>query len=345
MTLRKFTFAILSIMMIAMSCKKDDDTTETFVERDRQEVYNENIVEIEEYLATHFYNYEAFDFDNEYSLANDDFEIVFDTIDESNSDKIALIDDPRLDYKTITKSGVDYKLYFLKVREGLGDTLHPLDAASTLYNGTTPDGESFDSAVTVGDGQPFNLTTVGLQGGVVTGFREGLIEFKTSDNFTDNTDGTTTYHNHGIGAVFIPSGLGYFSSSPSSAIPAYSPIFFRFSLISRSNTDYDLDGVPSNIEDLDGDGDGINDNTDGDSLVNFIDNDDDGDGVLTRDEVVKLDYNYGTLVEAEAHILNSDEILISIVAENDGTFTVNIVQLVDSNSDGTPDYLDSNAAN
>ena len=289
MTLRKFTFAILSVTVIAMSCKKDDDSTEPYVERDRQEVYDENIVEIEEYLATHFYNYDDFDFDNEYSLANDEFEIVFDTIDEDNSDKVALLDDPRLEYKIVTQNGVDYKLYFLKVREGLGDALHPLDAASSLYNGTIPDGQSFDSAITVGGSQPFNLTAVGLQSGVVPGFREGLIEFNTRTGFTENTDGSIINHSHGIGAVFIPSGLGYFSSPPSSVIPAYSPIFFRFSLISRSDTDYDLDGVPSHIEDLDGDGNGLNDNTDGDSLVNFIDNDDDGDGVLTRDEDIDED--------------------------------------------------------
>ena len=50
--------------------------------------------------------------------------------------------------------------------------------------------------------------------------------------------------------------------------------------------DYDLDGVPTVAEDLNGDGNLANDDTDGDGIPNFLDNDDDGDMILTSVEYV-----------------------------------------------------------
>lgn len=48
--------------------------------------------------------------------------------------------------------------------------------------------------------------------------------------------------------------------------------------------DDDGDNIPTIDEDLDGDGDPTNDDTDGDGKPNYLDDDDDGDGVKTRDE-------------------------------------------------------------
>ena len=72
-------------------------------------------------------------------------------------------------------------------------------------------------------------------------------------------------------------------------------------------TDHDNDGVPSILEDLNGDRYLINDDTDSDTLPNYRDSDDDGDGTLTKDE------------------LDTD---------NDGVYD-------DTDMDGVPDYLDS----
>lgn len=347
MNLRKLTLATLSLVLLSFSCNRDDDQV-IVPDRDRQEVYDEDIVEIEEYLSTHFYNYEDFDETNPYSLANDEFELVFDTIEGINASKTPLID--QVTFKTVTENGVEYKLYILNVREGLNKNVHGLDRAAVNYNGTLVDGTSFDSAVTPAF---FNLTTVGSQGGVVTGFREGLTAFKTADSFTEAADGSVVYHNHGIGAVFIPSGLGYFSR-PVGSIPQYAPIFFRFNVYSRSNTDFDLDGIPSYLEDLSMSGDGLDDNTDGDLLVNFIDNDDDGDGVLTRDEVEKKAYTetpFSTEAEAQTYFDNNaaaDEVFVSINRENNGTYILNTVIVPNTNntdSPDLPDYLDDTVTN
>lgn len=325
MNLRKFCFTLVAVTFVTLSCVPDDDSPDVIPARDRQEVYDEDIAEIEAFLNTHFYNYEEFDDVNPYSLANDEFEVVFDTINSEagTGDKTPLID--QVETKIVNQDGIDYKLYILKVREGLGDNLHLLDKAVVKYNGSLSDGSSFDSAVTP---TSFNLTTVGSTFGVVTGFREGLVEFNTSTGFEDNPDGTTVYREHGIGAIFIPSGLAYFSGV-AAGVPSYSPIFFKISLLGRIDTDFDSDGVPSHLEDLDGDGDATNDNTDGDSFVNFLDEDDDGDGVLTIDEDLEdTDLDFDS--DGDGDPTNDKN--------GDGDPTND-----DTDNDGIPNYLDADS--
>ena len=79
----------------------------------------------------------------------------------------------------------------------------------------------------------------------------------------------------------------------------------------NDNVDYDLDGIPTTLEDLNGDGNLENDDTDGDGIPNFLDNDDDGDMVLTSAEYVFTNTGRNTMA------------------------------LRDTDSDGTPDYLDN----
>ena len=78
------------------------------------------------------------------------------------------------------------------------------------------------------------------------------------------------------------------------------------------DTDDDNDGVSDLNEDLNNDGNLINDDTDGDNIPNYQDTDDDGDGVDTADE----DNN------------------------NNGDVSDD-----DSDNDGIPDYLDANNSN
>lgn len=176
--------------------------------------------------------------------------------------------------------------------------------------------------------QPLNLTNVGLSLGVITGFREALIEFQAREGYSENGDGTTTSHNHGIGAVFIPSGIGYFSSATTN-IPSYSPIIFKLGLLTRINTDYDGDSIFSRLEDLDQDGDGFNDDTDGDGFPNFFDNDDDNDGVLTANEDLEdTDLNFDS--DGDGDPTNDKN--------GDGDPTND-----DSDGDGIPNYLDADS--
>ncbi|WP_417289477.1 FKBP-type peptidyl-prolyl cis-trans isomerase [Corallibacter sp.] len=351
MNLRKLTLATLSIITIVVSCNNDDDETYyTVPDRDRTEVYNEDIAKIEEYLQTHFYNYEDFDFSDPYGVVNDDFEIVFDTIAGDNSDKTPLIDQVGYKVAFSYSDEIEYRLYYLKVREGQGKELYPTDQAFLDYEGSRlTDGYVFDSTA---NPTLLNLTTVSTTTtGVIDGFRQGLTEFKTATEVSDNGDGTDAYRGFGIGAIFIPSGLGYFSS-PTTTIPAYSSLIFKIGLKGSVHTDYDFDGVPSYLEDLNADDDAYTDDTDGDLVANLIDNDDDGDGVLTIDEVEVKSYTedetmtpFASQADAQTYFDNNaeaNEYFVSIVESNDGTIiTLNTVVLTDSNNDGTPDYLDS----
>lgn len=338
MKLRKITFGVISMLMLITACNSDDDTTTTFVERDRQEVYDENITEIEEYLTTHTYNYSDYDFANPYTLANDSFEIAFDTISAANGnlDAIALIDRPELSSKIVTENDIDHTLYFLNIREGLGSVVHPLDAVGVTYEGILLDGTVFDGADVVNS--PFDLTSAGTSFGVITGFREALIEFKTRDGYSENGDGTTTNHNFGIGAAFIPSGIAYFSSS-TTTIPSYYPLIFKFGVLTRINTDYDGDGIPSYLEDLDADGAGDDEDTDGDSFSNFVDSDDDNDGVSTIDEIIEnvyvIDTNNGDVEPVYAD--NEYETTRSQIS---GVITIKTIILMDSDNNGIADYLE-----
>lgn len=362
MNLRKFLIPTLLLFFITFSCRKDDELEfESIPERERQEVSDENEIEIQTYLETHFFNSGDFDFTNASNPANDDFTLVLDTISLANGTlgETPLINYtsqpsglyPRLDVKVVNLDDIDYNLYILKVREGQGDNINSLDRAVVVYSGTVTDGSVFDSQVDISNGQPFNLTPVGNIGGVVSGFREGIIEFKTSTGYTENVDGSITYHNHGIGVVFMPSGLAYFSSPPpTGVIPQYSPLFFNLKVISRSNTDWDLDGVPSHLEHLDGDFTGTNDDTDEDTIIDMLDSDDDGDGVLTSNEVIKMEYEddggiqFMTRADAQTYYtVNAAlyEEFISIEGELDGTFKLHTLIIPDDNNDGIPNYLDN----
>ncbi|WP_250432717.1 FKBP-type peptidyl-prolyl cis-trans isomerase [Hanstruepera flava] len=337
MKLRKLVLLFIGLFMVLSSCNNDDDSPNTVPPRDKGEVYEEDLAEIEEFLSTHFFNYEDFDFSNPDNPDNDTFEIVFDTIAGANSDKISLMDSPQLQYKIVEDSGIDYKLYYLNVRQGSGNEIHFCDEAKLIYEGSTTTGHVFDSAVNPAS---FNLITVGSSAGVVPGFQQGVIEFKTSTSFTDNGDGTVTYHGHGIGAVFIPSGLGYFQQ-PLIGVPSYTPLIFKFDLYERTLLDHDGDNVYSYLEDLNMNGDLFDDDTDGDFGPNFIDNEDDGDGYFTADELGYNTYVVDTNMGETEPVLAENEYEMSRTEEN-GIITIETFVMLDRTDDGTPDFLDVN---
>ena len=186
MKLRKITLALLSIFMFVVACGDDDEDITAFVEKDRAVVYAEDLLEIETYLQNYTYNYDDFDFSNPNSLANDTFQIVFTEISEDNNnlDADPILDRPELLSKTVTDNSIDYKLYYLNIREGLGSVVDALDAAAVSYEGTLLDGSVFDSNTIVPI--TFALSSDGTSSGVIVGFREVLIEFKTRDGFTEN---------------------------------------------------------------------------------------------------------------------------------------------------------------
>ncbi|MEL7269204.1 MAG: hypothetical protein AAGL34_06505 [Bacteroidota bacterium] len=304
--------------MVFVACNNDDDAApEADPPLELSEVIAEDSAEIETFLDTHFYNYEEF----ASPPADFDFIIDIDTIAGDNSDKTPL--SQQMERLTINLNSddlgldgdetVEHAYYMLRVRESMPDGPKPTTADSTFlkYEGQLLDGTSFD------ENQNFTWLELPF---TVRGFAEGASELVagTSENIVDNPDGTVDITDRGIGMVIFPSAMGYFAGGgPSGTIPAYSPLLFKLDIgLFVEDTDRDNDGIPSILEDLDGNGNLLNDNTDLDSelltgiiLPNFRDADDDQDGIPTRDEI-------------------SDE---------DGNI---IIPYPDSDNDGTPDYLD-----
>ena len=307
----KFLLPIVALTLILVSsCGGDDAPEDNFIPaRDRAEENIDSTLEVERYLNTHFYNYEEF----ENPPAGFDFKIRFDTIADANADKTPLID--QVDFKMVqdrVNDDVSYKLYYLKVIEGQGEQPSFPDIVRINYEGTyvvdedgIKENKLFDSAVTP---IQFDLTLI------VNGLQDALIEFKASTGLIDNPDGTVIYENFGVGAVFMQSGLGYYVNPPPGStvsIPVYSQLIFTFQLFQTEIGDQDSDGVPSVLEDINGNGLEEDDDTDSDNQSNYFDPDDDGDGRPTREE---------------------------IEINEDGTIT-----FPDTDADGVVDYLDSDS--
>ena len=310
-------FLFLAIVALAWSCKKDDETdVETVPPRLLSEVAVEDDAEIREYLQTHFYNYEEFAAPPE----NFDFKIKIDTIAGENAGKTPLMEQVESEVINVPSSEfgrddgeeIQHTLYYLKVREGVGKSPTIGDFTVLHYEGLYLDGNLFDASSNVPSRQYLPLT--------VRGYGVAITHFKTGIGPIENGDGTVSFDDYGIGMIFIPSGLGYFDDrnrNQNIVVPAYTPVIFKVDVLAyEPDTDFDKDGIPSILEDLNGDGNLGNDNTDKDIetqsvLPNHIDPDDDGDGTPTSEEIV---------IDANGNI----------------TFP-------DTDGDGTPDYLDKDS--
>lgn len=275
---------------VILSCRNDDDGDDLIVvpPQTLTETSIENDEEIKAYLQTHFYNYEEF----ENPPAEFDFKIRFDTIAGDNADKTPLIDfvETQIVSEISSTFGfddeeqADHTLYYLVAREGVGGSPTLGDKAILQYEGSLLDGTLFDAV-----SDPISQY---LSGGFVRGYAIGVEKFNSGVGPVENGDGTVSFSDYGVGAIFMPSGLAYFNNSPT-GISAYTPIVFKIDLFDfEEDTDFDEDGIPSILEDLDGDGNLNNDNTDqeveagfGVFFPNHNDTDDDEDGIDTIDEI------------------------------------------------------------
>lgn len=107
--------------------------------------------------------------------------------------------------------------------------------------------------------------------------------------------------------------------------------------------DADGDGVPNAFEDFNNNGDLEDDDTDGDGTPNYLDNDDDGDGVLTQYEEKDENGNpIDTDGDGDVNYLDNDDdgdTLLTINENADPNGDGNPDDAVDTDGDGVPDYL------
>jgi hypothetical protein len=303
---------LLTVVFLAVySCKKDPSSEViTIPPEPLSDVVGVNAEQIEVFLKTHTYNYEEF----KSPAADFNFEIKIDTLTES-SEKKSLFElaTPRTLSVTSEYHGiesdevVDFTYYYIIAREGAGASPTVADSTLVKYKGQLLDGRVFDqSSHYLWQYLPMTIR----------GYFDGMTQLKSGTTVVENGDGTSTYSDSGIGLFVFPSALAYYSQSKG-IIGQYDNLVFTLELGNFvPDTDYDRDGVPSILEDLNGDGILSNDNTDEEEelksytpyTANHIDTDDDNDGIPTKDE---------------------------IVINPDGT-----ISFPDTDGDGIPDYLD-----
>lgn len=306
MNLKNNLIVLLLLVVTIVSCKPDDPDVNLIPDRDRTEQQVLDRDSLIGYLETHYYNASTFDGVTDYSI-ND---IAITELPQDENGNYLPLPDPddnallisAVEILTTTYLDVEYEYYVLKINQGQGDySPNFTDDIRLVYSGNLQDEDVFDSAIN--PNTPFDLT------GLIQGWRNVIPRFNTASDFIINGDGTVDYSGYGLGVMFIPSGLAYFANPPF-GVPVYSNLIFKFELYQAEANDHDGDGVLTHLEDLNGNEDINDDDTDGDNVPNFFDPDDDGDGVLTRFEDL----------------------------DNDGDPTND-----DSDNDGIPNYLDEDS--
>ena len=185
--------------------------------------------------------------------------------------------------------------------------------------------QSFDLNVAAGDLSPANPSGIS--------FYETLTDASTGANPLTNT---TAYFNISNPQTVYASGNGMIKSVILSVIDCA--------------IDVDNDTVASADEDINGDTNLANDDTDFDGLPNYLDNDDDGDLILTN-----VEYVFGRSSQNTTSIIDTDNDSIPNYLDNDddgdGVLTFNEDYNTngnpaddDTNTNGIADYLEAAVA-
>lgn len=299
----KFYFIVLITTVSLFSCSKKDDDVTIEPPVDFAVQYPKDIAIIKDYLSTHYFevvNHPGFVDDQDVTIAK---------IDKGQPSIMSYLNAttyPKLLIRPVKIHNIEYELYYLVLRPGVGISPCNIDGVLASYRGTylsrsaataTPASEL---TATLFEELKYPQTAFSLYS-VITGWSEIFPQFKTGTSKINN-DGTVTHSDFGAGVMFIPSGLAYYNSG-SGSIPAYAPLVFSFKLYNIERLDQDNDGVFSYQEDLNNDGyvydyrntvayptppeDGIRyaDDTDKDGIPDFLDDDDDGDNYTTKLEI------------------------------------------------------------
>ena len=306
----KYYFILLITTVSLFSCSKDNNTAEIVPPRDYAVQYATDLNDIEEYLKNYYIEDVSPDVDTKITKipAGGTQPSIFSYLNSPTF--------PKLLSREVKLHDITYKLYYLVLREGTGTSPSNVDEIYTTYRGEYLTTTKVDAVTTqtttkfeewIYEPQKANLF------GYIRGWKEIFPQFKTGNN-TSNLDGTVSHKDFGAGVMFIPSGLAYYAAGKG-VIPGYSPLIYSFKLLATQRLDHEFkivdqvviaipDGIMSFQEDLDGDGyvwtkEELNagvinpDDTDGDGIPDFLDTDDDGDGVSTKKEITAAN---GTLI-------------------------------------------------
>ncbi len=309
------------VLLVIFSCKKDDDNTVPHDPVAQAKTDDEKLVT---YLQTHYYKPAA---QNEH----------FGVVDTIMNGETPLMDEVKT--QEVTQNDIQYKLYYYMHEKGVGKSPTRFDSVFVKYKGFTLDSVKFDersSNTWLHFAGGYDFQNRAANSGVIQGWKSGFPNFASGTNVSQPGE-PITFENTGIGVLFMPSGLAY-GNTGSYSISPNEPLLFHVELSLVEVADYDNDSILNKEEDLDDDGEVVDEDTDKDGIPNFADTDDDNDGVLTKDEVEHKEYIID-LGEQEPD-LEENEFEVNRTEQN-GIITISTTIITDTNSDGTPDYLDS----
>lgn len=260
-------FLILTIGISFASCTKTDAPDIT-PPRDYGVQYLADLDSLDKYIDTHYITVDA------------DYNVTITKIPVGGTQQNIRQQYAPLPFKMVNKNDVDYKVYYIKLREGVNESPTAVDSVYVSYKGNLVNDTEFDYAP--------NPVWFQLES-VVPGWAEIIPLFKTGNYDATQGPNPVAFTDFGAGVMFLPSGLGYFNAIPSATIPQYSPLIFSFKLNKQRYRDHDRDGILSkdeinpvatesqNPKDYD---------SDGDTFANMFDLDDDGDHYLTKNEIM-----------------------------------------------------------
>lgn len=261
-------FLVLSVGILFTSCNSDGPDSSASL-RDYHEQYLKDIDSIDEFIDTH------------YMTVSPDFDVTFTKITpQTPGTSIRNQTAYTLQDTTITvedHGNEQYKIYYIKLREGVNKRPSAADSVHVSYRGTLVNGNQFDYAQ-----NPLWFTLPGT----VQGWREIVPLFKTGIYDTGGGPNPVTFTDFGAGIMFLPSGLGYYGQTRTN-IPSYSPLIFSFKLYELQYNDQDRDGILSKDEVGVAGSNPIDYDSDNDGAANMVDVDDDDDHILTKNEIHK----------------------------------------------------------
>jgi len=288
----RYYFILIITTLSLFSCSKDDNAIEEVPLRDFGEQYAKDNDSIEKYLNNYYIEKIT---DAPGQPEDQDIKMTKIPVGGTQSSIMSLLNSPtfpKLLTRSIKLHEITYKIYYLVLREGVGEKPCDVDGIFATYKGTLLNETIFDQSF-----NPQGLWVLDPSAGsgsvFVEGWRQIFPQFRTG-TYTESGlgDGTLTYNDFGAGVMFLPSGLAYYGSAQGS-IPAYTPLVFSFKLYELRRYDSDNDGILSYLEDINSDGyvrtlpggDTNPDDSDSDGVPDYQDVDDDGDGFLTRREI------------------------------------------------------------
>ena len=314
--MKQFILGISFVFYVLVACGDDDDSVAPPPLRDRAEQAVTDDSLLQDYLKTHYFelkeaNEEGVKIVDRLLIKKKDSADIAD-----NTGPISLWDSEQLVTKKITSNDVEQKFYVLQLEKGAKGVSTFVDSTFVTYRGQLLNGDVFDSSP-----NPvwFDLVSV------VEGFRQGIAGYGGASEIAVAADGTfNVSDDYGIGAVFMPSGLGYFNNGTPGA--AYANLVFTFQIFSVNQADHDRDNVPSIVENLNGNTNILDDDTDENGTPNFADSDDDGDGIATINEDLEPDTDVTVDRDGDGDPTND-------IGDGDPTND-------DTDNDGIPNYLD-----